>query len=608
MLFRKIVLSFFMALLLGSPAFAANAQTGVQQWLALKDSRQLADFGSYARFLNNYPGWPQENAVLINAEAALLRDASNNGTLVDWFTRHPPLTDEGRLRYILALQKTGHNLPARQMAREYWHEGYFDNTRQVRLLTAVPGTLNRDDHTARLNKLLWQGNIARAETLLPQLSAEQRAIAHARIALQKRSTNAASLMNAVSAHSRTNDEGLMFDRVRFARIQNNDDFAFQLISQYRGAYKLHEAQWWRERNLLARRYFEKGNFLRAYQLAAGHRSNRDADFAEAEWFAGWIALTRLNRPKDAFDHFERMYRRVVTPMSKTRGAYWTGRAAEALGQKTIAEAWYRAGAQHPHFFYGLMSAYALNAQPQMMASFLQRNQSVSTQTISVLPADLVQAARILHRMNKSKERDAFLTQLVNRSKDKNQAHAVIPLAKELGSTPSMLLAGKAAYEKGTLVTEALFPRLNVPHVAGVDPALSLAIMRQESLFDRHATSSAQARGLMQLLDGTAAQVARKNNISYNGGQSLYDPTLNMRLGQLYIKELMNRYDDFAPLSIAAYNAGPGNVTKFIAQNGDPRIKGADWVDWTERIPFYETRNYVQRVWEAYIVYDQMMKR
>lgn len=605
---RKIVPALFLlsTTILSSPAYAQSAPA--QQWLHLRDSREYYDFLTYARFLNAHPGWPQENAVRLNAEGALLRDGADNGTIADWFTRHAPVTDEGRLRYILALQQTGNSLAAQQTAREYWHQGYFDTGRQARLLVVMRGILSTADHNARMDTLLWNGNLSRAETLLPQAGPEARAIAKARIALQRSSSKAASLVSAVPGNRRTTDNGLMFDRVRLARVRGDDDFAVQLLNQYNGTYGEYDTQWWRERHILARRAFEKGRFQQAYQLAARHRCIKDADYAEAEWFAGWLALTRLHQARTGFDHFERMYRRVATPMSKARAAYWTGAAADELGQKAVANEWYKSAARHPHVFYGLMSAYALNNPKQLVNQFISRNQTVSASAISVLPADMVQAARSLTSMGKTKERDMFLTALINKAKEKGQPQAVIPLAKELHSSPGTLLAGKAAYEKGVLVLDALFPRINVTPVDGVEPALTLAIMRQESLFDRHAVSSAQARGLMQLLNGTAAHVAKRYGVRYGGPQSLFDPATNTRLGQLYLKDLLNRYDGFAPLSIAAYNAGPGNVTKFLAMNGDPRTKGADWADWVERIPFYETRNYVQRVWEAYIIYGYILQR
>jgi soluble lytic murein transglycosylase len=610
MIFRVILSTalpvFFLNCVTVRPALADNIQAAVQQWLHLRDSRDYYDFLSYARFLNSHCDWPQASVIALNAETALLRDNTDAGTIADWFSHHAPATDEGRLRQVLALQQIGQSLPAQQLAREYWQKGYFDTARQARLLVAFRDSLKPADHIARLDSLLWLHNLARAEMTLPLVSADYQAVARARIALQRVSSKAPSLVSAVGGNRRNSDNGLIFDRIRSARVRGDDAFARQLMNQYTGSQGAYDSLWWRERQLLARRAFEKGDFRTAYQLAAHHRAEKDADYAESEWFAGWLALTRLNQPKVGFDHFERMYRRVSTPMSKARAAYWTGVAAEELKQPAVARQWYEAAARHPHVFYGLMSAYALNTPEQAIASFKARNQSAPASLLSTLPNDMVQAARILNSLGKTKERDLFLNALLVKAKENGKAQAVIPLARELSSTPYTLLAGKAAYEQGTLVLDALFPRPNFAPVEGVDKALALAIARQESLFDRNATSSANARGLMQLLDGTAAHVARRHGVSYRGSSSLYDPATNTRLGQLYLQDLLTHYNGFAPLAIAAYNAGPGNINKFLNANGDPRAKGRDWTDWVERIPFYETRNYVQRVWEAYVIYGALL--
>ena len=126
------------------------------------------------------------------------------------------------------------------------------------------------------------------------------------------------------------------------------------------------------------------------------------------------------------------------------------------------------------------------------------------------------------------------------------------------------------------------------------------------MFDPLATSTANARGLMQILPTTAAHTAKRQGIAHNNAAQLYQPQHNMVLGQAYLAGLLERYDGFVPLAAAGYNAGPGNVTKWLDAMGDPRKDPYTWVDWVERIPFYETRNYVQRVWENYMAYKYLL--
>lgn len=599
--FRKIILCFFLVLTVIAPAQADNTASAVQQWLALRDSRQLYDFLTYARFLSAHPTWPSQNAIRLNAEGALLRDNADNGTITDWFSKHPPMTDEGRLRYVQALRNLGRTLQARQLAVEYWHDGYFDSGRQARLIAVMGGIFSTQDHAARADTLLWQGNMARAETVIPNLTPANRAVVKARMALQQSSSKAPQAVQDVPSQYR-NQGGLLYDRVRYARRRDDDAFAAQLIGYATGSYGDHGAAWGKERLLLARRAFEHGNPQRAFAIARQVEGLPVVERAELHWFAGWMALTRLRQARQAQPFFETMYSEVATPLSKARAAYWAGAAASEAGDRANAQAWYQRAAQHPHVFYGLMAAYALGNPQTIMAQFVSRNQSVS----SVPSSDLASAARILHRMNKTTERDLFVQALITEKSKTKQAHTVIPLAREFNSAKLALIAAKAAYLDGVLVVDALFPRMPFAPQAGIEPALTLAIARQESLFDPYAVSSAGARGLLQLMPGTAAHVAKRYGIGYRDTSTLFQPRTNLQLGQFYLKDLQERYDGFAPLSIAAYNAGPGNVTKFIASNGDPRTSGADWTDWVERIPFYETRNYVQRVWEAYVVYGYIL--
>ena len=243
-------LPMFMAVVLAfqgpiSHAYAETTSQAVQQWLDLRDDRQVYDFISYARFINAHPAWPQINsAIRLNAETALLRDGTDSGTLVDWFDQHPPLTDEGRVRLIQALQNSGNTLAAKQQAVEFWHAGYFDGPRAARVFSLIGG-FSAADQAARANTLLWLGNLSRIESLLPSLDNTARAIAKARMALQRTSTQAPSLVQDVPG-SRRNDDGLLYDRIRYARHRGDDDYAAQLMQNATGQHGAYGHLWGRE--------------------------------------------------------------------------------------------------------------------------------------------------------------------------------------------------------------------------------------------------------------------------------------------------------------------------------------------------------------------------
>ena len=115
--------------------------------------------------------------------------------------------------------------------------------------------------------------------------------------------------------------------------------------------------------------------------------------------------------------------------------------------------------------------------------------------------------------------------------------------------------------------------------------MALAIIRQESNFDRFAVSPAGARGLMQLMPGTAAAVAKGLGIAAPLSALTADAELNVRLGTTYLRGLLDQFDANIAMAAAGYNAGPRRVAEWIDLNGDPRTKGADIVDWIELIPF-----------------------
>ena len=130
-----------------------------------------------------------------------------------------------------------------------------------------------------------------------------------------------------------------------------------------------------------------------------------------------------------------------------------------------------------------------------------------------------------------------------------------------------------------------------------------AIARQESQFDREAMSPVGARGLTQLMPATAKEQAGKLGLPWDPNRLTEDIGYNVMIGSSFFDRMLNYYQGNYVLAVASYNAGPGNVNKFIRANGDPRQPGVDVVDWIEAIPLTETRAYVQKVLENAVVYD-----
>lgn len=599
----KRTITALLLLFLGVTSIArADVATDVALWQRLRDDRQPLSFNSAAQFLKRRPHWPQATFIRTRAEHALLDRSPAAAEMITWFTANTPQSDRGRLAYWQALRAYGETAKADALMRGWWREGFISSMQQQTILQSAPRIFTSTDHAQRLDTLLWQGNLERAAATLPLVSGETKAIAQARIALQRFSSNAPQLLAKLS-RSALQQDGVLFDRVCYNRQKNNDTLTVTLLDAASHDVNKHAAQWARERAIMARRALDEHNYQRAYNLAAGHGFTGGAELADAEWLAGWIAVSRLNQPQKALQHFDRMYRNVKTSISTARAAYWAGVAEAQMNRTAEARKWYGIATRHMNTFYGQMAAYALGQPEQAYAAFFARSVSPSA-TIQPMP-DVIEAAAILHRAGRDEERDLFLRTALNELITRKQPQAIITTAQRLQSPEIALAAAKAAYENGVLIRSALFPTISVPQSRGVEPSLALGIIRQESMFDRTAVSTANARGLMQLLPSTAAHIARRNGIAHNSPAQLFQPSHNMQLGQAYLAGLLDRYEGFVPLAVAAYNAGPGNVDNWVSTMGDPRRDPALWVDWVEQIPFYETRNYVQRVWEAYSLYKYM---
>jgi soluble lytic murein transglycosylase len=321
---------------------------------------------------------------------------------------------------------------------------------------------------------------------------------------------------------------------------------------------------------------------------------------QAEFLAGWLALRFLDRPEDASRHFRALYENVSTPISLSRGAYWAGRAAEALRRPEEAAQWYGLAAQHVTTFYGQLAAERLS--PGGLLVMPAEPEPDAETAAAFAGRELVRIARMLNRISPEGDREGPFVRRLGLDAATAEEHVLTSrLALDLARPDLAVWAGKQGVQNA-VIAAAGYPVIDMPRSGNPDPALVHALIRQESTFDRRAVSPAGARGLMQLMPGTAQEVARKLGITHSNVRLTDDPEYNVTLGSWYIQNLLERFNGSYVLAIAAYNAGPARVQGWLRQFGDPRAEGIDPVDWIELIPIYETRNYVQRVLEGMYVY------
>ncbi|MBP2294672.1 lytic transglycosylase domain-containing protein [Azospirillum rugosum] len=569
----------------------------ILRWMALATPGG-GSFDEIAAFIRENGDWPNQAQLRRQAEKAMPIDLDEDKVLA-WFKQYPPLSNEGFMRYADTLMATGNAERAVKMARDRWVEASFSAADEEEFLARYRSHLRPQDHKARIDRLLWEKQEAAVRRMLPFFDDAYDRLIEARIALDGDARNADAALAKVPDSLR-NDPGLLFDRARYRRRKGDDAGALEIITQAPKDMGRPQA-WWTERHILARRAIEKGDYNLAYRLVKAHGQTEGNGVAEAEFLAGFLALRFLDDPSSAFGHFHKLYRSVGAPISKARGAYWCGRAAEALGETAQAKDWYAKAAQYGTTFYGQLAArhtgsngrIALPAEPRVS----------NAEATAFERREVVRATKLLAEIEgKDDERvTAFLRRISLDSKDPSSYVLAAKLAREVGRRDLAVAAAKDAAQSDVFLVEAGYPMIEA-RPSAPEIALVHAIIRQESTFSTGVVSSAGARGLMQLMPGTAQLVATKLGIKHNNAKLTADPEYNVKLGSAYLADMIDRFNGSYIMAIAAYNAGPTRVRQWIDSYGDPRGEAIDPVDWLELIPIYETRNYVQRVMEAMLVY------
>ncbi len=593
-----------LVIFLPTAADAQSLERQVDQWLSF-NNKGNTNYEALSSFINAHPEWPFMNKFRGQAEAVMpsnLPDAQ----IIAWFARNEPQTGTGATRYAAALMNQGRTSEANKIIRDTWIDKSMSREEQRAFYARFQGHLDKDALIKRMDRQLLRGNYTNARAVAEALGNGYPALAEARIALSMDAGGAETLLARVP-QSLQRDSGLLYERLKWRRQKNLNDGAIAILAD---APKMESVsnpeEWWKERNIVIRRLMETRQYPRAYDLAKRHDQKPGTPaFTEAQWVSGFLALRFVNKPWEAFETFERMFHNVETPISKSRAAYWAGRASEVLKHSEIARQWYQEAAKYQTTFYGQMAASALGMPDQKLPPVRSTNSAKQ----SVQNHDMARAAQYLARAGYRSEASAFLLRAADKAGSVSEIEGLAAVAESIGQTPiAIKIAQEAQNKHGVILTGFLYPTLEskMGDVRETEWALAHAIMRQESRFDQQAISPAGARGLMQLMPGTAKETARKIGINHQNDWLTTRPDYNIRLGSRYISDMVNRYGGEYAMAAAAYNAGPGRVSQWINENGDPRSSQRDMIDWIEEIPIYETRNYVQRVLEGVHVYRQIM--
>ena len=584
-------------------ARAATAPATVQvalTWAWLRSGPDTIGYDAYDRFLDTHSTWPHLDTIQRRAEQALWH-TRDHALVRRAFTKRAPITGRGMIRFGEALIDGGERGLGADLIRTGYRDGRLTRAEVQQTAQRHRALLTAEDHEARLDRLLWQGQGTAARAVMRYVGADWRALAEARLALRAQAAGVDGAVRRVPAHL-SDHPGLTFERAKWRRRKGRHEDAWPLIAAMGPPPgPVAAAAMWRERSILANDAVEAGAAQAAYDVVAQHGLTRGADFAGAEFLAGWIALTQLDDPDTAIAHFATLYKNVSFPISVSRGAYWLARAHLAKGELDVARTWFRTASRHDATYYGQLARVELTGRDSDPAWVPHSDPTAPTGP--ALDLELAQAATLFVAVGWDRTARLILRHMVAQAgQNPDRLAAVADFADRVGGTSAGVDIAKRASYVGVDMLARTHPIVDLDRVpTRVEPALVHAIIRQESLFDPTAGSHKGAQGLMQLLPSTARNVARSEGIGY-ARERLFDPDYNIRLGAAYLHELLRRYDGSYTLAIAAYNAGPRRIDRWLTEFGDPRRPEVDPVDWVEKIPFGETRNYVQRVLENLQVY------
>jgi soluble lytic murein transglycosylase len=585
------------------------------EWALLRQFDSEAGFDRYVAFMRANPNWPSMPLLRRRAEVRLWRER-RDGTTVRRFVGEAPTGAIGRLALARVEMREGDRADTESEVRAVWHSAQLSPELEAEVLAAFPDVLTRADHVARMDRRIGAKDFGAAMRAAKRVGDDQVTIVKACAAAEAKSAKGGALLNAVRADARK-DLGYALCRLHWLLrndtpgsnlhgriVTPKEDIAaavkLTLAASQEDLQRQDTDQWWRERRALARKLIDLGDAATAYRVVRDSAPPANPYYrAEFQFMAGWIALRFLADPATALRHFAHVDDGMIDPITLARAAYWRGRAAEATGQLEEMHAQYEAAARYPTAYYGQLARARLGLEDFV----LLRSPPVPADANAT---ELLHAADILYEIGEGDFALSFVSDLAEESSDSAVIAALGKLTARYNDAQAMLLVGKTALARGLPMDVYAFPDIGVPNYKPLGSQLNrsvvYAIVRTESGFDQGDMSSAKAVGLMQVTPGAGRDTARRFGVAYDWERLKSDRVYNTQMGAAEVSALLKDYGGSFILTFAGYNAGRGRVEQWVAQHGDPRHPKIDAVDWVERIPFAETRNYVQRVMENLEVY------
>jgi soluble lytic murein transglycosylase len=582
----------------------SNAETRIAaEWVAIRTAGRSVGFDRLNRFIQTNPDIPMQRWLQRKAEDALIIERARGDKVLAFFAARPPESANGRAALASAKALQGDTSAAQRLALEAYRDRILTRDVAEFLEKLFPEVLTPQEKILRAHRLIQNNQRAEGLRLASGFGDDQLKLAQALAAAQAKGESAQPL-DAVPPALR-NHSSFRLAQAQILRRQDRLDEAFvTLVRSPRDASQLADPdEWWTERRVLVRRLLDANDAAGAYRIAAEHAAVSAGRRAEAEFHAGWIALRYLGYAQTAMIHFDESARLAELTAAKSRAAYWRGRAFEAgaLGDGTDRAA-FETAAAFPATYYGQLAAGRLGRE----ALHLPVTEASDADEAMVLASP---AGQLIQRLLDAGLKELAVPLAIDFARTAPSASHVDAIARRfvaMGDAPTVLNIGKLATARGLALEHHAFPTFGIPGYQPLpgsqDKAMVYAIARQESAFNAKAVSHADARGLMQMLPSTASRTASRFKVPFSPDRLTAEPAFNAMLGAAHLGELMEETKGSIVMTFASYNAGGGRVREWVQAFGDPRQPGVDIVDWVERIPFYETRHYVQKIMENYQVY------
>ncbi len=581
------------------------------QWRHLLTSGNQASFYEYQVFLNKNSDFPRIDRIRYLAEHKLSTESISPKKIINWFREKDPLSGYGKMILGESHVLIGDKNKGTKLIKEGWITADLSKNELKYFRKKYKKYLNADDYIKRADYLAWNGDRWDLRRLIRYLPKDYELLYNARHLLMSKGYGVDQAIANVPQKFK-NDAGLNYDRLKWRRKKGRVDSSAEILLKIRNdkEYLVRPDKWWKEREIISRALLYKKKYEISYKISSNHGMTEGSEYAAAEWMSGWIALSFLNDPITAKNHFINFYENVSYPISLSRGAYWLGRAYEKIGESEQSNNWYREATKYLTTYYGQLAFLKLDPNGKFE---LEKDIEIDPKyRIQFFNKELVKISYLLHELKKDKYTKHVLRHLANDNIAKGSEVLAAELATSINRYDFAIQVSKIASYQKRFHNKYNYPIISTPKYVNKrkipESALILSIIRQESEFDLEANSHAGAKGLMQLMPYTAKLVSKQAKLPYSKSRLTTDPEYNINLGSHYISGLILQYDGSYPFAVAAYNAGPNRVKYWKKINKNPQKKQINYVDWVELIKFRETRNYVQRVMENYNVYRYILEQ